>query len=134
MMIGESVLNSMVAGAAMALVAVDVSPVSEVFNQHTGLVATFGAMGGACRALFLRETWREAMRVLILGGMLAFGIGSLGTLFVIMYFKDAPDSIWAHPLTAYNIAFFVGLTSVTLLGWLFDKGRLLRGDDRDAER
>lgn len=123
-MFGSKVWASTV-GAATATVTA--SPVNQVFNEHTLVIAVFGAMGGLCRWFFLRESLREGARLAALGTLLAVGLGNLSALFAKMYFHDTPDSIWAQPLTAYNLAFFVGLTSVTLLGWLFDRGRKLGG-------
>lgn len=126
-----TVSTAAVAAGAVSL-AEDPSVWSQVFDEHMAVVAIFGGLGSICRWLFLKEPLGEALRLIPLGILMAVGLGNLARLIVLQYFPDAPESIWTQPLTAYNIAFFVGLGSVTILGWMFDRGERLRRVEQDA--
>lgn len=112
---------SAVIGAAAATTAVTATPFEVVFNESTGVVAIFGALGGSTRWLFLHENFREGSRLAALGALLAFGIGNLWSLVVKVYLGDVPDHILAQPETSYYGAFVVGLAAVAILGRFIDE-------------
>ena len=49
----------------------------EVFNQRGAVLTFFGMLGGSVRAAVLKTTWREGLRVIFVGGAVAFGVGVL---------------------------------------------------------
>ena len=52
-------------------------PLAEVFNELALVLALMGAAGGATRGLALRLQWREVLRGIALGALLASGVGVL---------------------------------------------------------
>lgn len=108
--------------ATAAVQAIDsITPWSIAFNADAIVVALHGALGGSARWLFLREPWRHGLRLMLLGAILAAGIGNLWRLLVKTWVGDVPDSILNQPETAYSGAFLVGLLAVTILGRFFDE-------------
>ena len=107
----------------VAEVSEQVRPGLEFFNQQFWLVLAHGIAGGACRWLFLREPWRDGLRLMVLGGVLAAGVGNLWRLLVREWVGDVPESLWSQPETAYSGAFLVGLLAVTILGRFVDQSK-----------
>ncbi len=52
-------------------------------------VATWGAIGGATNAMVTRVSTRGALRLIILGGLIASGMGSL-SIAILAWFFDIP--------------------------------------------
>ena len=46
----------------------------EVFNQRAAVLTFMGMLGGSVRAVVLKTTWREGLRVVFVGGAVAFGL------------------------------------------------------------
>jgi len=113
-----NVVESATTGALVA------TAVATPFLGSTGvdtlMVALHGALGGAARWIFLREDWKDGLRLMLLGGMLALGLGNLGWVLIDKWTLDLPDSILQDPRTAHSIAFFIGLISVVILGRIVD--------------
>ncbi|MEL6809014.1 MAG: hypothetical protein AAFO97_14660 [Pseudomonadota bacterium] len=112
-------------------VAASLSPLAAVFDADALVVAIHGALGGSARWLFLREPWRDGLRLMLLGAVLAAGVGNLWRLLVGQWFSDVPESVWTQPETAYSGAFLVGLGAVTFMGRFIDEAK---GEGDDDER
>lgn len=110
--------SSMLVGASTAVITT--GAFGAVFNENALIIAIFGALGGSARWLFLREKFREGLRLAVLGALLAFGLGNLASFLVKSWLGQVPDHILAQPETVYYLAFVVGLGSVTILGRFID--------------
>ncbi|MCG3266128.1 hypothetical protein [Yoonia sp. I 8.24] len=88
---------------------------SEVFNQRAGILAFFGALGGSVRAVTLKTTWREGLRVMFVGGAVAFGVGVLGPTVLKPWIGDLPDDASSLIGTLTAVAFLTGLLAVTIV-------------------
>lgn len=53
-------------------------PLLQVFNEMGAVLAIMGAGGGGLRALWLSVPIRQAVRPVLIGGMVGFGTGILG--------------------------------------------------------
>lgn len=49
----------------------------QVFSPLGGALAFFGMLGALVRSLVLREAWRETLRVVAIGAIVAFGLGTI---------------------------------------------------------
>lgn len=65
----------------------------EVFNQRAALLTFFGALGGSVRAAVLKTTWREAMRVVFVGGAVSFGVGVLAPVIMKPWIGEIPEGM-----------------------------------------
>jgi len=123
-MAGQSAFSSLVLGAVAFSGAADVAGrldiIADIWTADFGLVALHGALGGSARWLFLKEPWREGMRLMILGAVLAAGVGNMWRLILKQYFGDVPESLWSQPEAAYSGAFLIGLLSVAIMGRFVD--------------
>lgn len=129
-MIAAKLLNHAATGAAAAIAAIEGTSLwGQVFDEHAAIVAVFGALGGSTRWVFLRESMRDGLRLMILGALLAFGVGSLSRVLIDNYLGDSPESLLSQPQVAYNGAYLVGLFAVVLLGKWLDDNRS-DGDDK----
>lgn len=102
----------------------------EVFNQRAGILTFFGALGGSVRAAVLKTTWREGLRVVFVGGAVAFGIGVLGPVVLEPWIGDLPDEMAGALGTLTAAAFLTGLVAVTLVERLI-AGKDLKDDGND---
>lgn len=87
----------------------------EVFNQRAGILTFFGSLGGTVRAVVLRTSWRESLRVIFVGGAVAFGVGVLAPVIMKPWIGSIPDSMTGALGTLTATAFLVGLVAVTLV-------------------
>lgn len=87
----------------------------EVFNQRAAILTFFGALGGSVRAAVLKTTWREGLRVVFVGGAVAFGVGVLGPVILQPWLGDLPDEMAGAMGTLTAASFLIGLVAVTLV-------------------
>ena len=87
----------------------------EVFNQRAGILTFFGVLGGSVRAVVLKTTWREGLRVIFVGGAVAFGVGVLGPVLMKPWIGELPDKMAGALGTLTAAAFLTGLVAVTLV-------------------
>jgi drug/metabolite transporter (DMT)-like permease len=94
---------------------------NEVFNERGFVLAVLGALGGAVRAVALKTTWREGLRVVVVGSVLAFGVGVLGPSLLKPWFGEFTPEAGATGLLTAS-AFLIGLMGVTLIErWIDSK-------------
>ncbi|WP_212525841.1 hypothetical protein [Actibacterium sp. MT2.3-13A] len=94
----------------------DPSALKDVFSQTAAIIAFFGALGGTIRALVLRLSWRETVRVVLVGAGTAFGIGTLSPVVLRWALGvDLPDGASGALGVLSSAAFIVGLISVALV-------------------
>ena len=88
---------------------------SEVFNQKAGILTFFGALGGSVRAVVLKTTWKEGLRVVFVGGAVAFGVGIIGPMLMVPWIGELPNDIRGALGTLTAVSFITGLVAVTLV-------------------
>lgn len=93
----------------------DPNLLGEVFNQRAVILTFFGALGGSVRAAVLKTTWREGLRVVFVGGAVAFGVGVLGPVIMRPWIGDLPDEMAGAMGTLTAASFLIGLVAVTLV-------------------
>lgn len=87
----------------------------EVFNQRAAILTFFGALGGSVRAAVLKTSWKEGLRVVFVGGAVAFGVGVLGPVIMKPWIGDLPNEMAGAMGTLTAAAFLIGLVAVTLV-------------------
>ena len=107
----------------------DPNLIFEVFNQRAGILTFMGALGGSVRAAVLKTTWREGLRVIFVGGAVAFGVGVLGPVVLKPWIGELPDEMAGALGTLTAASFLVGLASVTLVERIISGPQ--KGDDYD---
>lgn len=93
----------------------DPNLIAEVFNQRAGILTFFGALGGSVRAVVLKTTWREGLRVVFVGGAVSFGVGIIGPILMKPWIGDLPDEMAGALGTLTAVSFLIGLVAVTLV-------------------
>jgi hypothetical protein len=104
-------------------------PFMTAFSEQTLVVAIFGALGGLTRWLGLKEPWRDGVRMVLLAVIMAVGIGVLWPLFIDSWFGEIPDHLMHDPRAEWAGAYIIGLSSVSILGWLINRAAPQKGDD-----
>lgn len=87
----------------------------EVFNQRAAILTFFGALGGSVRAAVLKTTWREGIRVVFVGGAVAFGVGVVGPILLKPWFGELSNQMAGALGTLTAASFLIGLMAVTLV-------------------
>lgn len=93
----------------------DPNLILEVFNQRAAILTFFGALGGSVRAAVLKTGWKEGVRVVFVGGAVAFGVGVLGPVVMKPWIGDLPDEMAGAMGTLTAASFLIGLVAVTLV-------------------
>ena len=107
---------------------------NDIFNEQGAVLAVLGAMGGMVRALALRTTWREGLRVTFIGSLLAFGVGVLSPVILRPWIGDIPDGLNSTFGVISASAFIVGLLGITLIEtWIGRYERQEKGDGDDGQ-
>ena len=88
---------------------------SEVFNQRAAILTFFGMLGGSVRAAVLKTSWKEGLRVVFVGGAVAFGVGVLGPVIMKPWIGDLPDEMAGAMGTLTAASFLIGLVAVSLV-------------------
>ena len=101
--------------------------IAEVFNQRAGILTFFGMLGGSVRAVVLKTTWREGLRVVFVGGAVSFGVGIIGPVMMRPWIGDLPDEMAGAMGTLTAAAFLTVLVAVTLVE------RFISGDPEDEQ-
>ena len=99
----------------------------EVFNQRAGILTFFGSLGGSVRAVVLKTGWKEGLRVVFVGGAVAFGVGVLGPVILRPWIGELPDEMTGALGTLTATAFLIGLVAVTLVE------RFISGGNNDQQ-
>ena len=86
----------------------------EVFSPLAATIAFFGALGGLVRALVLRVSWRETIRVILVGSLTAFGLGTMSPYVLRFLIGDLPDGMGSTLGILCASAFLVGLINAAL--------------------
>lgn len=87
----------------------------EVFNQRAGILTFMGMLGGSVRAAVLKTSWREGLRVIFVGGAVAFGVGVLAPVLMKPWIGELPDEMAGALGTLTAASFLIGLVAVTLV-------------------
>ena len=93
----------------------DPNLILEVFNQRAGILTFMGMLGGSVRAVVLKTTWREGIRVVFVGGAVAFGIGVLAPVIMEPWIGELPENMAGALGTLTAASFLIGLVAVTLV-------------------
>lgn len=93
----------------------DPNLLAEVFNQRSGILTFFGMLGGSVRATVLKTSWREGLRVIFVGGAVAFGVGVIGPVIMRPWIGELPADMQGALGTLTAAAFLTGLVAVTLV-------------------
>jgi len=109
----------------------DPNLLNEVFNQRAAILTFMGMLGGSVRAAVLKTTWREGLRVVFVGGAVAFGVGVLGPAIMRPWIGELPDEMAGAMGTLTAASFLVGLVAVTLVE-RFISGPEKGDDDNDV--
>lgn len=99
----------------------DPSLFTEIFNERGALLTFFGALGGSVRAVTLKTTWKEGLRVTFIGAAFAFGVGVLAPFLARPWIGDLPEGMAGAIGTLCAAAFIVGLVAVTIIERILDK-------------
>ncbi len=98
------------------------------------ILAAWGALGGATNALTTRMRLRDAVRHILLGGVIAAGMGSLSMAVVTRWLDLPPEAVPAGG-AAGSAAYLVGVFGPAVIEVSLARIRKLRagpGDDTDA--
>ena len=91
------------------------SLIQEVFNQRAAILTFFGMLGGSVRAAVLKTSWREGLRVVFVGGAVAFGVGVVGPVMLKPWIGELPEGMAGALGTLTAASFLTGLVAVTLV-------------------
>ena len=95
------------------------------------ILAAWGALGGATNALTTRMRLRDALRHILLGGIIAAGMGSLSMAMITRWLALAPEAIPAGG-AAGSAAYLVGVFGPAFIEVVLARLRGARGGGRDA--
>jgi len=93
----------------------DPNLILEVFNERAGILTFMGMLGGSVRAVVLKTTWREGIRVVFVGGAVAFGIGVVAPVIMEPWIGELPENMAGALGTLTAASFLIGLVAVTLV-------------------
>lgn len=105
---------------------------NDIFNERGLVLGVLGALGGAVRSAALKTTWREGVRVIFIGGVLAFGVGALAPYLLRGWIGDLPEELAQTLGIIGAAAFLTGLMGVTIIERLIDARTIQRGADDET--
>jgi hypothetical protein len=94
------------------------------------ILAAWGAVGGATNALTTRLRLRDALRHILLGGLIAAGMGSLSMALVTNWLGLPVEAVPAGG-AAGSAAYLVGVFGPAFIEMMLARLRQSRGNDRD---
>jgi hypothetical protein len=94
------------------------------------ILAAWGALGGATNALTTRKKLRDAIRHILLGGLIAAGMGSL-SMAIVARWLDLPAETVAAGGAAGSAAYLVGVFGPAFIEVTLARLRA-KGGDEDA--
>lgn len=98
----------------------------------TALMLDFwGALGGATNALTTRMALREALRHVLLGGLIAAGMGSF-SIVIVAGWLGLPDGAVAAGGAVGSAAYLVGVFGAAFIELILARLRRAGKDDADA--
>lgn len=95
------------------------------------ILAAWGALGGATNALTTKMRLRDALRHVLLGGLIAAGMGSLSMAVVALWLGLPSEAIPAGG-AAGSAAYLVGVFGPAVIELVLARLRNARGGDGDA--
>ncbi|SIS75255.1 hypothetical protein [Phaeovulum vinaykumarii] len=95
------------------------------------ILAVWGALGGATNALTTKMRLRDALRHILLGGLIAAGMGSLSMALVTTWLSLPPEAIPAGG-AAGSAAYLVGVFGPAFIEVVLARLRAAKGGDGDA--
>ena len=95
------------------------------------ILAAWGALGGATNALTTKMRLRDALRHILLGGLIAAGMGSLSMAVITAWLGLPPEAIPAGG-AAGSAAYLVGVFGPAFIEIVLARMRHPKGGDTDA--
>ena len=112
-------------GSVMATVLRDLAASTAV------ILAAWGALGGATNALTTKMRLRDALRHILLGGLIAAGMGSLSMALVTSWLDLPPEAIPAGG-AAGSAAYLVGVFGPAFIEVILARLRAATGGNADG--
>jgi hypothetical protein len=103
----------------------------ELLASTAVILAAWGALGGATNALTPRMRLRDALRHILLGGLISAGMGSLSMAFITRWLALPPEAIPAGG-AAGSAAYLVGVFGPAFIEVLLARLRSAHKGDGDA--
>jgi hypothetical protein len=94
------------------------------------ILAAWGALGGATNALTTKMHLRDALRHILLGGLIAAGMGSLSMALVTAWLGLPPEAIPAGG-AAWSAAYLVGVFGPAFIEVVLARLRATKRSDSD---
>ena len=95
------------------------------------ILAAWGALGGATNALTTKMRLRDAIRHILLGGLIAAGMGSVSMALVTSWLGLPPEAVPAGG-AAGSAAYLVGIFGPAFIEVVLARLRRGKAGDRDA--
>jgi hypothetical protein len=102
----------------------------ELAASTAAILAAWGALGGATNALTTRMRLRDALRHILLGGLIAAGMGSLSMALVTRWLALPPEAIPAGG-AAGSAAYLVGVFGPAFIELILARLRGAKGGEVD---
>ena len=102
----------------------------ELLASTAVILAAWGALGGATNALTTKMRLRDALRHILLGGLIAAGMGSFSVV-VVTAWLGLPEGAVAAGGAVGSAAYLVGVFGAAFIDVLLARLRRAREIDRD---
>jgi len=107
------------------------SALRDLLASTAVILAAWGALGGATNALTKRMRLRDAIRHILLGGLIAAGMGSLSMAFITSWLGLPPEAVPAGG-AAGSAAYLVGIFGPAFIEVVLARLRRGKAGDGDA--